>query len=51
MHSNMHQNVDKREYFSDSLIIRVSLKLVNNISNQFYHQYYLVFGYNYMSEI
>ena len=33
MNFNMHQSVDKREYFLDSLITRKSLKLVNNILN------------------
>ena len=39
MNFNMHQSVDKIEYFLDSLITRKSLKLVNYISNQFNHQY------------
>ena len=38
----MHQSVNKTEYFLDSLITLESLKLVDNISNQLNHQYYLI---------
>ena len=44
MKFNMHWSVDKTGYFLDSLIICKSLKLVNDISNQFNHQYYRVFS-------
>ena len=37
MNFNMHQSVDKTEYFLDSWITCQSLKLVDNISNQFTH--------------
>ena len=37
----MNQNVDKTKYFSDALISCKLLKLVDNISNQFNHQWYL----------
>ena len=40
MNLNMHQSVDKTEYFIGSLITRKSLKLTDIISNQFNHQYY-----------
>ena len=35
---NMHQSVDKLEYFIDSLTNRKSFKLVDGIPNQFIHQ-------------
>ena len=38
---NMHQSVDKAEYFLDSLIICKSSKVGDHISNQLNHQYYL----------
>ena len=43
MNFNMHQSVDKTVYFLDSLIICRSLKLVDNISNEFNHQYHFIF--------
>ena len=39
----MHHSIDKTECFLDSLETRKLSKLVNNISNQFDHQYYLIF--------
>ena len=38
----MHKSVEKTEYFLDSLIIRKSLKLLDNVSNQFNYQCYLI---------
>ena len=38
MKFNMHQSIDETEYFLDSFIIHKSLKLVDNVSNQIYHQ-------------
>ena len=43
MNFNMHQSIDKTEYFIDSLITHESLKLVDYIPNHLYHQYYLIF--------
>ena len=43
MNFNMHQSVDEREYFLDSLITRKLLKLVDNISNQSNRRYDLYF--------
>ena len=37
MDFNMHESVDKRKYFLDSLITSKLLKLVDNISNKFNH--------------
>ena len=39
----MHQCIDKIEYFLDFLISGDLLKLVNDMSNQFNHQRYLIF--------
>ena len=43
MNFNMHQSGNKAEYFLDSFITCKSLKLVNNIFNQFNHQYSTIF--------
>ena len=43
MNFNMHQSVKETEYYLDSFITRESLKLADNISNQFDHQYYSFF--------
>ena len=43
MNFNIHQSVDKTVYFLDSSITHKSLKVIDNISSQFIHQYYLVF--------
>ena len=43
MNFNMHQSVDKIEYFLDSLVNCKPLKLVNNISTEISHQYYSIF--------
>ena len=48
---NMDQSVDKTEYFLNSLITCKSLKLADNIFNQFNHQYYLIFFVNYLRNI
>ena len=42
MNFNMHQSLDTRKYFPDSLIIRKSLKLLDNISNQYYSIFWLI---------
>ena len=39
MEFNINQSVDKTGHFLDSLIIRKSLKLVDDISNLFNYQY------------
>ena len=39
MNFNMHKSVDKTECFLDSLINCKSLKLVDDILNQFIHEY------------
>ena len=41
MNFNMHHSVDKTGYFLDSLITRKSLKLGDDVSNQFRLQKYL----------
>ena len=40
MRFNIDRSLDKTGYFLDSLITRKSLKRVDDISNQFNHQYY-----------
>ena len=42
MYFNMYESVDETEYFLKFLLTRRSLKLVENVSNQFDHQYYLM---------
>ena len=41
MNFNMHQSVNKTENFLDSLITLQLIKLFDNISNQFNHQFHL----------
>ena len=43
MKFDIHQSVDKTEYFLDFLITRKTLKLLDDISNQFDHHYYKTF--------
>ena len=38
----MHQSDAKTQYFLDSLITHKSFKLLDNISNQLIHQYYII---------
>ena len=50
MNFNMHQSLDKTEYFLDFFIIQQSLNLVDNILNPLNHQYYLYFLANNFSK-
>ena len=43
MNFDIYQSVGKTQYFQGSLTTYKSLKLVNNILNQFNHQYYPIF--------
>ena len=38
MKFNKHRSIDKTRYFLDSLITRLSLKLLDDISNQYYQK-------------
>ena len=40
MKFNIHRSVNKTGYFLNSLITCILLKLVNDISNKFNHQYH-----------
>ena len=52
MEFNIHLNDDKTGYFLDSLVSHKSLKLADDTSNQFNHQYIIKLAYwNYLNMI